>query len=209
MSWACEVIYKGRLWPFFGDQRKKMVKAEFERLSLSELPWLYTCAVYLTKDSEMAEDLVKDTYLQAFRRFKPYGQVSNSRVWLLSILRNIFVHRYRKRVGEPEIINWKKLHQDDGFTVERGMKREEGTHGALSISQLSDHEVESAVKELPEEDRLALILVDIEELSYQEAARVMECSIKRLRSRLSRGRRMLQAVLRNDVRPRGRVGEKL
>jgi len=93
--------------------------------------------------------------------------------------------------------------------VERGMKREEGTHGALSISQFSDHEVESAVKELPEEDRLALILVDIEELSYREAARVMECSIKRLRSRLSRGRRMLQAVLRNDVRPRGRVGEKL
>ncbi len=58
MSWTCEVITKGRLWPFFGDQRKKMVREEFERLSLSELPLLYTCAVYLTKDSGLAEDLV-------------------------------------------------------------------------------------------------------------------------------------------------------
>ena len=200
MSWACEVIYKGRLWPFFGDQRKKMVREEFERLSLSELPWLYTCAVYLTKDSGMAEDLVQDTYLQAYRRFNTYEVGANCRVWLLSILRNIFVQRYRKRVGKPEMIDWNKLHQDYESMV---------TAQSPSISQLNDRELESAIKELPEENRLALILVDIEALSYQEAARVMECSISRLRSRVSRGRWMLQVVLRNLVRPRDRVGEKL
>ncbi len=200
MSWACEVIYKGRLWPFFGDQRKKVVRAEFECVSLSQLPWLYTCAVYLTKDSEMAEDLVQDTYLQAFRRFNTYEAGVNCRVWLLSILRKIFIHRYRKRVGQPEIINWKKLDRDDEFMVDPQN---------LSISQFSDREVEEAVKELPEENRLALILVDIEALSYQEAARVMECSISRLRSRVSGGRWMLQLVLRNHVRPRDCVGEKL
>lgn len=83
------------------------------------------------------------------------------------------------------------------------------TPQSLSISQLNDREVESAVKELPEDNRLAIVLVDIEELSYQEAARVMECSIRRLRSWVSGGRWMLQAVLRNHVRPRDRVGEKL
>jgi len=200
MSWACEVIYKGRLWPFFGDQRKKMVREEFERLSLSELPWLYTCAVYLTKDSEMAEDLVQDTYLEAYRRFNSYEAGANCRVWLLSILRKIFIHRKGKRVGEPEIKNWNKLHQDYESMV---------SPQSLSISQLNDREVESAIKELPEENRLALILVDIEALSYQEAARVMECSISRLHSRVSRGRWMLQVVLRNHGRPRDRVGEKL
>ena len=200
MSWACEAIYKGRLWPFFADQRKKMVKAEFERLSLSELPWLYTCAVYLTKDSGMAEDLVQDTYLQAYRRFNTYEVGANCRVWLLSILRNIFVQRYRKRVGKPEMIDWNKLHQDYESMV---------TAQSPSISQLNDRELESAIKELPEENRLALILVDIEVLSYQEAARVMGCSISRLRSRVSRGRWMLQAVLRNPVRSRDPVGEKL
>ena len=129
MSWACEVIYKGRLWPLFGDQRKKMVREEVERLSLSELPWLYTCAVYLTKDSEMAEDLVQDTYLEAYRRFNSYEAGANCRVWLLSILRKIFIHRKGKRVVEPEIINWNKLHQDYESLV---------LPQSLSISQLND-----------------------------------------------------------------------
>ncbi len=146
----------------------------------------------------MAEDLVQDTYLEAYRRFNSYEAGANCRVWLLSILRKIFIHRKGKRVVEPEIINWNTLHQDYESLV---------PPQSLSISQLNDREVESAIKELPEENRLALILVDIGGLSYQEAARVMGCSISRLRSRLSRGRRMLQAVLCNDIRPRGRVGE--
>ena len=207
MSWACEVISKGRLWPYFGDQRKKMVKAEFERLSLAELPWLYTCAHYLTKDSGMAEDLVQDTYLQAFHRFSTYGPGTNCRVWLLSILQKIFVRRYRERIDEPEMIDWNEFPEDYGSMVERGMKSEEGTSQNLSISQFSDREVEEAVKKLPEENRLAIVLVDIEKLSYEEAARVMECSISSLRSGLSRGRWMLQVVLRNGVRPGGFVGE--
>ncbi len=198
MSWACEVITRGRQWSFFWDQRKKMVKAEFERLSLAELPWLYTCAHYLTKDSGMAEDLVQDTYRQAFGRFSYYNAGANCRVWLLSILQKIFVRRYRKRVGEPVIINWNKLHQDYESMV---------TPQNLSISQFSDREVEEAVKKLPEENRLAIVLVDVEKLSYEEAARVMECSISSLRSGLSRGRWMLQGVLRNGVRPGGFVGE--
>ena len=198
MSWACEVISRGRHWPFFGVQRKKMVREEFERLSLSQLPCLYTCAVYLTKDSDIAEDLVKDTYLQAYRRFNTYEASANCRVWLLSIVRKIFIHSYRKRIGKPEFIDWNKLDQDYGSMV---------TPQNLSISQFSDREVEEAVKKLPEEYRLALILVDIDELSYQEAARVMECSISRLRSGVSRARWMLQALLRSDVRPTGRVGE--
>ena len=200
MRWACEAISRGRGWRLFGDQRKKVVRAEVERLSLSELPWLYTCAVYLTKERGMAEDLVQDTYWQAFCRLGTYEPGTNCRVWLLSILRKIFVHRYRKRVGKPEMIDWNKLHQDYESIV---------TTQSPSISQFNHREVESAIKVLPEENRLAIVLVDIEELSYQEAARVMECSISRLRSRLSRGRRMLQVVLCNPVRPRDPVGEKL
>ncbi len=98
------------------------------------------------------------------------------------------------------MINWNKLHQDYESII---------TPQSPSISQFNHREVESAVKVLPEENRLAIVLVDVEELSYQEAARVMEWPISRLRSRLSRGRWMLQVVLRNLVRPRDRVGEKL
>ncbi len=189
MRWACAVIYKERLWPFIGDQGKKVTGAEFEAASLSQLPWLYTCAVYLAQDSEMAEGLVQETYLQAHGRFSSYNADTNARVWLLCILRRIFNRRYRKRVGVQATIDWDPPQQNGG-----------SIHN-LSVSQCSQGEVEKAVKMLPEAHRLALILVDIEELSYRDGARVMECSISRFRSRVCGARRMLQAALRNKVRP--------
>jgi RNA polymerase sigma-70 factor (ECF subfamily) len=106
------------------------------------------------------------------------------------------------------MIVWNQLHEGYESMVEREMKRKEGIPQNQSISQFSDWEVEEAVKKLPEEYRLAIILVDVEELSYQEAARVMECSVSRFRSRVSRGRWMVQVVLRNPVPPRDRDGEK-
>ncbi len=73
------------------------------------------------------------------------------------------------------------------------------------ISQLRDEEVEKALRELPEEYRTAIVLVDIEELSYEEAAKVMECAIGTVRSRVSRGRRMLQVALRGYALERGLI----
>jgi RNA polymerase sigma-70 factor (ECF subfamily) len=70
-----------------------------------------------------------------------------------------------------------------------------------------DHEVEKALKELPEEFRTAILLVDIEELSYEEAARVIERPVGTVRSRLSRGRRMLQVALREYAVKRGLIKE--
>ena len=195
MSWACDVIYKGRLWLFVGDERKKAIKAEFETASLSQLPWLYTCAVYLTQDSKMAEDLVQETYLKAYGRFNAREADTNNRVWLLCILRRIYNHRYRKKVGVQTNFELNDPQQNGGSTQN------------LSISQFTQGEVEEAVKTLPEEYRLALILVDIEELSYRDAARVMECSISRVRSRVSGARRMLQTALCNQFRPMDFVGE--
>jgi RNA polymerase sigma-70 factor (ECF subfamily) len=68
-----------------------------------------------------------------------------------------------------------------------------------------DEEVEEALKNLPEEYRTAIVLVDIEELSYEEAAKVMDCAIGTVRSRVSRGRRMLQVALRDYALERGLI----
>jgi len=78
--------------------------------------------------------------------------------------------------------------------MERGEKKERGNPENLFVSQLMDEEVEKALRELPEEFRTAIVLVDIEELSYEEAAKVMECAKGTVRSRVSRGRRMLQVA---------------
>ncbi len=89
--------------------------------------------------------------------------------------------------------------------VDQGKKAERDNPENQLISRLMGEEVEMALRELPEEFRMAIVLVDIDELSYEEAAKVMECPIGTVRSRISRGRRMLQVALRGYVLESGLI----
>ncbi len=90
--------------------------------------------------------------------------------------------------------------------VEQGENGDKASPERLLFSKLMDKEVQQVIKKLPEEYRTAIVLVDIEELSYEEAAKVMECPIGTVRSRVSRGRRMLQVALRDYALERGCLG---
>lgn len=206
MSRTTEVLSAGRL-SFFSLDRKKAFKAEFERVALPNLSHLYTAAFYLTKSEAEAEDLVQETYLRAFRFFHKFQPGTNCRAWLLSILRNLFINRYRQKRREPEMVDLEKIDQAYESMMEQGEKAEKDNPESLFFSQLMDHEVQVALRELPEEFRSAIILVDIEELSYEEAAKAMECSVGTIRSRLSRGRRMLQVALKDYALKRGVIKE--
>ncbi len=195
---------------FFSQERKKELRAEFGRVALPQLSHLYTSAFYLTKDRAEAEDLVQETYLRAFRFFSKFQPGTNCRAWLLSILRNLFINRYQQKKREVERVDWEKIDQVYESIVEQGEKAERAERDnpeTLLISQLMDEEVEEALKKLPEEYRTAIVLVDIEELSYEEAAKVMDCAIGTVRSRVSRGRRMLQVALRGYALERGLIKE--
>jgi len=198
-------LLAGRL--FLSRVGKKELKAEFERVALPHLSHLYTSAFYLTKDTSEAEDLVQETYLRAFRFFHKFQPETNCRAWLLSILRNLFINRYRQKQREPQTLDWEKIDEVYESIMERGEKKERGNPENLFVSQLLDEEVEKALRELPEEFRTAIVLVDIEELSYEEAAMVMDCAKGTIRSRVSRGRRMLQVALRDYALKRGLIKE--
>jgi len=185
-------LLAGRL--FLSRERKKELKAEFERAALPHLSHLYTSAFYLTKDISEAEDLVQETYVGAFRFFHKFQPGTNCRAWLLSILRNLFINRYRQKQRESQTLDWEKIDEVYESIMERGEKKEKGNPEKHFFSQLLDEEVEKALRELPEEFRTTIVLVDIEELSYEEAAMVMECAKGTVRSRVSRGRRMLQVA---------------
>ncbi|NIO10132.1 MAG: sigma-70 family RNA polymerase sigma factor [Deltaproteobacteria bacterium] len=197
MTWSCDAIHKGRWLAIFGARGKRSIRAEFEAASLSQLPWLYTCAYYLTQTQDTAEDLVQETYLQAYRRFSTREAETNLRVWLLCILNRIFIRKYREQAAVRENLSqerWSLINR--GTPVNEATREEDTIQGSL-ISAVTRDEVEEAVIRLPEDHRLALILVDIEELSYQDAARVMECSLSTFRSKLSQARGMIQAALRS------------
>ncbi|MEE9191257.1 MAG: sigma-70 family RNA polymerase sigma factor [Candidatus Aerophobetes bacterium] len=193
---------------FFSQERKKELRAEFKRVAIPQLSHLYTSAFYLTKDRAEAEDLVQETYLRAFRFFDKFQPGTNCRAWLLSILRNLFINRYQQKKREAEKVDWEKIDHVYESIVEQGEKAERAERDnpeTFLISQLMDEEVEEALKNLPEEYRTAIVLVDIEELSYEEATKVMDCAIGTVRSRVSRGRRMLHVALRDYALERGLI----
>ncbi len=206
MNGTTGAISGARLW-FFSADRKKDLKAEFGRVALPQLSHLYTSAFYLTEDKAEAEDLVQETYLRAFRFFDKFETGTNVRAWLLSILRNLFINRYRQKTREPQAVEYEKLDEAYESMVEQGENMGRGNPEHHFVSQMMDDEVEAALKGLPKEFRTAIVLVDIEELSYQETAQVMECPVGTVRSRVSRGRRVLQVALRDYALQRGLISQ--
>ncbi len=118
MNGATGAISGVRLWLSSAD-RKEELKAEFERVALPQLSHLYASAFYLTKDKTEAEDLVQETYLRAFRFFDKFQPGTNFRAWLLSILRNLFINRYRQ------------IRRDDGNGIMRQLSLRQGIQGFI------------------------------------------------------------------------------
>jgi RNA polymerase sigma-70 factor, ECF subfamily len=167
----------------------------FEQWALPHKDQLYTACLYLTRQREEAEDLFQETYLRAFRFIHQFTPGTNCRAWLLTIMHNAFRNRYAQ-------------HQRDVRTValdgaERADQQQRIVDGAaplsdpaeIVLSRMVDQEILDALRALPEEYRSALLLVDIEELTYEEASAVLHCPLGTVRSRLSRARRLLHATL--------------
>ncbi|MGH7613890.1 MAG: sigma-70 family RNA polymerase sigma factor [Gemmatimonadales bacterium] len=164
-------------------------RASFEREALVHLDAMYRVALRLSGTPADAEDLVQDAMLRAYRSWDRFTLGTNAKGWLLTILRNLFINEYRRRRRHPETVD---LDTIEPFTVFE--KVEEDPQGAF-FDRIVDEEVLRAVDELPEVFREAVMLSDVEGLSYEEVAKVLEVPVGTVKSRLYRGRRMLQAKL--------------
>lgn len=186
------------------EDKRGALEADFEEVALPLLDHIYRAACYLTKDKSQAEDLVQETYLRAFQYFDKFESGTNCKAWLLTILRNLYSNQYQQKRRRPEPVVWEEIEQTyESLVAEH--ERGEGSPETLLFSKVMDHEIEQALKELPEEYRTVIILVDIEELSYEEAVEAMACPVGTIRSRLSRGRRMLQVALRDYALEHGLI----
>ncbi len=183
-----------------GEQEKH---ALFEQWALAHKDYIYTACLYLTRNKEEADEVFQETYLRAFRFFHQFTLGTNCRAWLLTIMHNAFRNRY------PQYLRAARTVEFDGAVHEYEKKLlADGEAGrddpaAMLLSHLVDSEVADALRSLPAEYRSTFLLVDIEELTYEEAAAMLECPIGTVRSRLSRARRMLQVALATYARERG------
>lgn len=167
-------------------------KKRFEEMALPHMNALYTTALYLTGRKEDAEDLVQETYLKAFRFFDTFSPGSNFRAWVMTILKNNFVNRYRQAKRQKEVSE----EDMDEFYLYQAVKESEGASPEAELLQKFENaEIQNAISGLPLDYREAILLCDVQELSYEEISRILNCPVGTVRSRIHRGRQILQKKL--------------
>src|SRR5215471_8043263 len=162
----------------------------FERDVVPVLGQLYMAALRMTRNPTDAEDLVQETSVKAYAAFHQFRPGTNLKAWLHRILANTFINGYRKRRREPRQATGGDFHDWHLPTDPLAPSAE-----AEALDRLADSEILRALRDLPEEFRVAVYLADIEGYAYKEIAEIMGTPIGTVMSRLHRGRGRLRSKL--------------
>jgi RNA polymerase sigma-70 factor (ECF subfamily) len=170
---------------------------QFEGLLAPVLPSAYGAALHMTRSREDAEDLVQEAALQAFRGFRGFEPGTHFKAWFFRILTNVFRQRYRKRQREPEIAPLADASELYLYVQasRAGLPVSGADPAELVLGRMDAETVTRAIAALPEEYRIVTALHLVDQFSYDEIAAILECPKGTVRSRLHRGRRMLQKSL--------------
>lgn len=169
-------------------------RSQFEQAALPHLDALYTSALRLARNRDDAEDLLQETVLRAYRCFHQFSPGTNCRAWLLTILYNNFRTGYRRGCREQLANSSDEFDQEvEALSFAQNDRRnnpEEILAGRSTVSL-----VRHALDMVAEEFRETLLLVDLQELNYQEVADLLHIPLGTVKSRVSRGRALLRAAL--------------
>jgi RNA polymerase sigma-70 factor, ECF subfamily len=172
----------------------------FEDATLPYLPDVRRYALRLTGDPADADDLVQATYLNALRGWHTFRTGSDARKWLFAICRNYFL-RQRQRARDTVSLDSPELDAVQAAKLSKTVVDRVGSQWMTSPDL--GPAIDRAIADLPEHYRMAVMLVDVEGWSYEDAAKEEAIPIGTLRSRLFRGRRILQERLLEHARDRG------
>jgi RNA polymerase sigma-70 factor (ECF subfamily) len=173
------------------SEARDRVRFEEEALELSDQ--VYQVARRLTGSREEAEDLVQDTYARAFRAWRSFEPGTNLRAWLFRILTNLNIDRGRKIQRTPD---QQPLEENDYFLYNRLEESGDGNADERRVvERLSQNDAVTALADLPHDFRDVVLLVDLADFSYSDAAQILDIPIGTVMSRLHRGRRILKQNL--------------
>ncbi|MGC9317386.1 MAG: sigma-70 family RNA polymerase sigma factor [Armatimonadota bacterium] len=178
-------------------------RSEFERLVRKHERDIFRAALRMTGDQADAEDVAQEALLKAYSAFDQFELGTNFRAWILRILTNTYINEFRRRRRTPEMTTWELLPREELGKVSQEGMAEEPELAALE-GQL-DAEVEEALSEIPEVFREAVLLCDMHGMSYKEIAETLDIPIGTVRSRIARGRGLLQDKLRGYAQARGLI----
>jgi RNA polymerase sigma-70 factor (ECF subfamily) len=173
-------------------------RVRFEEEALALADQVYRVARRLVSSREEAEDLMQETYARAFRSWRSYTPGTNLRAWLLRILTNLNIDRGRRRQRTP---HEQPLEEGDYFLYNRLEQStpDGGAEEERVVERLSQDDIVAALSAVPHDFRDAIVLVDIGDFTYQDAAQILDVPVGTIMSRLHRGRRILKRELAEQV----------
>jgi len=185
-------------------------RTNFDALYQSEMvphmSLLYNYAVRLTNNAEDAKDLIQDTYLKAYRFIDKYERGTNAKAWLFRILKNSFINNYRKNSRTPQQVEYTEV-EDYVELMKSDYAPTTDLRKDIFDNVLGD-DVMRAMESLNEEFRTIIILSDIEEMTYEEIAEILDIPLGTVRSRLHRARKVMQDKLYSFAVTHGYITKK-
>jgi len=172
-------------------------RVRFEEEALELADQVYRVARRLVGSREEAEELVQETYIRAFRSWSSFTPGTNMRAWLFRILTNLNLDRGRKIQRTPDL---QPLEEGDYFLANKlaAAEGEQALDQERVVEKLSQDNVVGALSAVPHDFRDVVVLVDIGDFSYADAAQILDVPIGTVMSRLHRGRRILKQKLAEE-----------
>ena len=173
-------------------------RVRFEEEALELADQVYRVARRLVGSREEAEDLVQETYARAFRSWRSYTPGTNLRAWILRILTNLNIDRGRRVQRAPD---FQPLEEGDYYLANKvaAADGEQALDQERVVERLSQDGIVNALADVPHDFRDVVVLVDIGEFSYAEAAQILDIPMGTVMSRLHRGRRILKQKLAEET----------
>lgn len=180
-------------------RRGNPLRERFQRQAEAIFPSLHGTALRLTRDRDQADDLVQEAMVRAYEAFDRFDG-TNFKAWMLRILTNLYINRYRRKRREGLTSSL----DDDENAYEPPAPAEQSPDRQL-LDQMLGAEVEEALSRVPDVFRTAVILSDIEGMTYEEIAEATNVPVGTVRSRLARGRAFLRKELERYAREEGYI----
>jgi RNA polymerase sigma-70 factor (ECF subfamily) len=179
-------------------------KETFSHEAMTHLDHLYRVALYLAKESNEAKDLVQETYSRALGSYKQFTPGTNMKAWLTTILYNFFFQLRNQK--SKWILAEGNFAEDEGPSDywEQVPTETPGPETNILLKELKG-KITDVLNKIPEEFRLPIVLVVMGDFSYEEAAEILSCPLGTIRSRLSRGRRLIYKELKGymEIKEKG------
>lgn len=189
-----------------GDEDRQVeASPEFETLVAPHLQALSALAWRFTHNTAMAQDLLQDTLLKAYRFFHRFEVGTNLWAWLLTIMRNLYISQIRKRGKEEVVVDMDRLPLISALSVVPEPVVAELEELPALLPHVVTDDVLQALEALPEEYRTTVLLADLLEYSYKDIATAMDCPMGTVMSRLHRGRHMLKTRLQQYAVDQGYI----